>query len=120
MLANSQELYQWLEKGAYFCVCGDASRTAADVDRALHQVIEAAGNKSAEQAVEYVKQMKADNAILRTFTKRPQLINDHPNQHIVSLRAALAHGAHRDVAVPDPTAVVDRSVLSAPLAALKS
>jgi sulfite reductase (NADPH) flavoprotein alpha-component len=65
MLANSQELYQWLEKGAYFCVCGDASRMAADVDRALHQVIEAAGNKSAEQAVEYVKQMKADKRYLK-------------------------------------------------------
>ena len=65
MLANSQELYQWLRKGAYFCVCGDASRMAADVDRALHQVIEAAGNKSAEQAVEYVKQMKADKRYLK-------------------------------------------------------
>lgn len=65
MLANSQELYKWLEKGAYFCVCGDASRMAADVDRALHQVIEAAGNKSAEQAVEYVKKMKADKRYLK-------------------------------------------------------
>ena len=65
MLANSKELYQWLEKGAYFCVCGDASRMAADVDRALHQVIETAGNKSAEQAVDYVKQMKADKRYLK-------------------------------------------------------
>jgi sulfite reductase (NADPH) flavoprotein alpha-component len=65
MLANSQELYQWLEEGAYFCVCGDASRMAADVDQALHQVIESAGKKSAEQAAEYVKQMKADKRYLK-------------------------------------------------------
>ena len=65
MLANSQELYQWLEEGAYFCVCGDASRMAADVDQALHQVIESAGKKSAEQAEEYVKQMKADKRYLK-------------------------------------------------------
>tara|TARA_B110000003_G_scaffold268051_1_gene297033 strand:- start:47 stop:1846 length:1800 start_codon:yes stop_codon:yes gene_type:complete len=65
MLANSQELYQWLEEGAYFCVCGDASRMAADVDRALHQVIETAGKKSAEQAADYVKQMKADKRYLK-------------------------------------------------------
>ena len=28
MLANASELYAWLESGAYFYVCGDASRMA--------------------------------------------------------------------------------------------
>ena len=65
MLASRDELYNWLEQGAYFCVCGDASRMAADVDRALHQVIESAGNKSAEEAADYVKQMKADKRYLK-------------------------------------------------------
>lgn len=62
---HSQELYQWLEAGAYFCVCGDASRMAVDVDTALHELIAQEGGMSAEKAVEYVKQLKADKRYLR-------------------------------------------------------
>lgn len=65
MRENSKELYQWLEAGAYFCVCGDASRMAVDVDLALHEIIEQQGGKSAEQAVEYVKQLKTDKRYVR-------------------------------------------------------
>ena len=65
MLENSKELYEWLEAGAYFCVCGDASRMAVDVDKALHAVIEKEGGKSADEAIEYVKQLKADKRYMR-------------------------------------------------------
>ena len=50
MVENAAELYAWLEAGAHFYVCGDASRMAKDVDAALHTVIERAGGKTAEQA----------------------------------------------------------------------
>ena len=53
------ELYAWLEAGAHFYVCGDASRMAKDVDAALHQVIERAGGKTAAQAADYVQALKA-------------------------------------------------------------
>ncbi len=59
MLENAAELYAWLEAGAHFYVCGDASRMAKDVDLALHQVIERAGGKSPEQAASYVQALKA-------------------------------------------------------------
>jgi sulfite reductase (NADPH) flavoprotein alpha-component len=59
MLENAAELYAWLEAGAHFYVCGDASRMAKDVDLALHQVLEKAGGKSAEQAAAYVAALKA-------------------------------------------------------------
>jgi sulfite reductase (NADPH) flavoprotein alpha-component len=51
-------IYQWLEEGAHFYVCGDAARMAKDVDVALHQIVEQQGNKSAEQAAEYVEALK--------------------------------------------------------------
>jgi sulfite reductase (NADPH) flavoprotein alpha-component len=38
---------------------------AKDVDAALHQVIESAGGKTAEQAMEYVKQLKAAKRYVR-------------------------------------------------------
>jgi sulfite reductase (NADPH) flavoprotein alpha-component len=59
MLENAAELFAWLEAGAHFYVCGDASRMAKDVDVALHQVIEQAGAKSAEAAAAYVQALKA-------------------------------------------------------------
>src|SRR6185295_12659067 len=65
MLENAEEVWRWLEEGGAFYVCGDASRMAKDVDAALHQVIERAGGKSAEQAVEYVKQLKAQKRYQR-------------------------------------------------------
>lgn len=65
MLEQSQELYAWLEEGACFYICGDASRMAKDVDRALHQVIAAAGGKTAEQAAEYVKKLQLEKRYQR-------------------------------------------------------
>ena len=58
MLEQASELYSWLEAGAYFYVCGDASRMAKDVDTALHQVAEKAGGKSPEEAAAYVEELK--------------------------------------------------------------
>jgi len=65
MLENAQALYDWLEKGAYFYVCGDASRMAKDVDKALHQVIEMAGAKSPEEAAIYVDELKKARRYLK-------------------------------------------------------
>ncbi len=58
MAEHAAELYQWLEEGAHFYVCGDASRMAKDVDAALQKVVEKAGGKSTLQAAEYVEALK--------------------------------------------------------------
>jgi sulfite reductase (NADPH) flavoprotein alpha-component len=59
MQEQANELFAWLEQGAHFYVCGDAKRMAKDVDAALHEVIQRAGGKSAEQAMEYVAALKS-------------------------------------------------------------
>ena len=59
------ELWKWLENGAAFYVCGDASRMAKDVDQALHDVIQTHGGKSAEEAAAYVNQLKKDKRYQR-------------------------------------------------------
>lgn len=58
MLENGAEVYDWLEGGAYFYVCGDASRMAKDVDAALHQIVQKEGGKTPVEAAEYVEALK--------------------------------------------------------------
>ncbi|MFC7336563.1 sulfite reductase flavoprotein subunit alpha [Haloferula chungangensis] len=58
MIEQAKELYTWLEEGAYFYVCGDASRMAHDVNEALITVIETQGGKSREEAEAYVDALK--------------------------------------------------------------
>ncbi len=65
MLEHARELYQWLEDGACFYVCGDASRMAKDVDAALHQVVEQAGGKTTDGAAEYVNRLRATKRYAR-------------------------------------------------------
>ncbi len=59
MLEHARELWAWLEEGAHFYVCGDAKRMAKDVDAALREVVQRGGGKSADQAAEYVSQLKS-------------------------------------------------------------
>ena len=65
ILEAAEELYAWLEEGAIFYVCGDASRMAADVDKALHEVIQKAGGKTAEEAAAYMEKLKTDKRYRR-------------------------------------------------------
>ena len=58
MLAQSRELYAWLEEGAYFYVCGDAKRMAKDVEDALLQIIAKESGGGPEAARAYLDKMK--------------------------------------------------------------
>jgi sulfite reductase (NADPH) flavoprotein alpha-component len=58
MTESAAELWAWLEEGAHFFVCGDASRMAKDVDAALHKAVEVAGGKTPVEAAEYVEGLK--------------------------------------------------------------
>ena len=61
MMEEGEEFWKWLDEGAIFYVCGDKTRMAADVDAALHQIIEKFGGKTDEGAKEYVEAMKKEH-----------------------------------------------------------
>jgi len=65
MLENAAELWSWLQNGAHFYVCGDASRMAKDVDAALHRIAETAGGLGAEEAVAFIQKLKSDKRYQR-------------------------------------------------------
>lgn len=58
MQENAAELFAWLERGAYFYVCGDATRMAKDVETALLDAIAKGANATPDHANEYLAMMK--------------------------------------------------------------
>jgi sulfite reductase (NADPH) flavoprotein alpha-component len=58
MLQQAKDLYQWLEEGAHFYVCGDAARMAHDVHEALISIVESQAGISREAAEAYVENLK--------------------------------------------------------------
>lgn len=60
MLEYGAQLWSWLEEGAQFNVCGDASQMAKEVDAALKKVALIHGGLSLEAATAYIGQMAAD------------------------------------------------------------
>ena len=65
MLENGKDLFAMLEEGGHFYVCGDATRMAKDVDRALHEVIATHGAKSEDEAAEYVNALRREKRYVR-------------------------------------------------------
>ncbi|MFT4306591.1 MAG: flavodoxin domain-containing protein [Microbacterium sp.] len=60
---NAAELVRWLRDGAYFYVCGDGKRMAADVDDALNEI--ASAQLGAEAGAELVEQLHREKRYLR-------------------------------------------------------
>jgi sulfite reductase (NADPH) flavoprotein alpha-component len=65
MQEQGVELWKWLEDGAHFYVCGDASRMAKDVDATLRSVVRQHGAMSDDRAQEYVSRMIKEKRYVR-------------------------------------------------------
>jgi sulfite reductase (NADPH) flavoprotein alpha-component len=58
LLENGKEVYEWLEQGAHFYVCGDAMHMAKDVENALISIVREHGGKSEADAKAYVVELR--------------------------------------------------------------
>ena len=65
MLEKKAELWSWLNDGAVFYVCGDASRMAKDVDLALRSIAQSEGGVSEEDAGSWVKNLQKERRYLK-------------------------------------------------------
>ncbi len=54
MRESGAEVWRWFEAGAHVYVCGDAKRMAKDVERAIIDIAQAHGGRSAEAAVDFL------------------------------------------------------------------
>ena len=64
---NGKEIWEWLDNGAYFFICGDKQYMAKDVHKALIDIAEKHGKMKREDAEHYVNQtlMKEEHRYLR-------------------------------------------------------
>lgn len=58
MREAGSELWAWLQEGAHFYVCGDASRMAKDVEAGLLEVFETHGGLAPADALEYLATLR--------------------------------------------------------------
>ncbi|MEJ7681776.1 MAG: hypothetical protein WKG06_28810 [Segetibacter sp.] len=65
MLQNGEEFYNWINNGASIYVCGAKEPMSADVEDTLMQIVEKFGNKTIEEAVQFVEQLKEDGRYLK-------------------------------------------------------
>ncbi|MFI7237461.1 molybdopterin-dependent oxidoreductase [Streptomyces cyaneofuscatus] len=65
MREHGPRLWQWLQDGAHFYVCGDASRMAKDVDQALKDIAVTHGGMNADEASAYVRRLASDRRYVR-------------------------------------------------------
>ena len=65
MLEKKAQMWSWLNEGAVFYVCGDASRMAKDVDQALRSIAQDEGQMSEEDAAGWVKGLQKEKRYLK-------------------------------------------------------
>ncbi len=58
MREEAADLWDWLQRGAHFYVCGDAKRMAADVEKAIVEVAQSQGQMDAAAAKAFVTDLK--------------------------------------------------------------
>jgi sulfite reductase (NADPH) flavoprotein alpha-component len=65
MLKHGAEFFDWINNGASIYVCGAKEPMSVDVEDTLMQIVEKFGNKTIEQAVQFVEQLKEDGRYLK-------------------------------------------------------
>jgi sulfite reductase (NADPH) flavoprotein alpha-component len=65
MLEQAAQLFDWLQRGAYLYVCGDARHMAEDVQQALLAIIAQQGRLDAAAARQYLVKMRQDKRYQR-------------------------------------------------------
>jgi len=65
MMQHGSELYQWLTNGASLYICGAKEPMSVDVENTLVQIVETFGNKSKDEATQFVQQLKEDGRFMK-------------------------------------------------------
>lgn len=62
---RGEQVWQWLQQGAYLYICGDAARMAKDVEQALLDIVMQFGHKNSDEADEYLSELRLERRYQR-------------------------------------------------------
>ncbi|MEJ7769590.1 MAG: flavodoxin domain-containing protein [Chitinophagaceae bacterium] len=65
MLTEGEEFFHWLDSGAFLYICGTKLPMSIDVENTLLKIIRKYGNRSQEEAIQYLDDMKEDGRYLK-------------------------------------------------------
>ena len=65
MYENKQELFKWIDNGAFIYVCGDMTYMAKDVENMLINIISVEKKCTEDDAINYLKDLKREKRYLR-------------------------------------------------------
>lgn len=63
LMENEEELFEWIDNGACFYICGDKKNMAEGVNEALLDIIQNQAGMNREQAKQYMKEMKREKRL---------------------------------------------------------
>ncbi len=64
MLEHKKSFWDWIQRGCYIYVCGDAEEMAKDVDAALQRIVHEEGHLPEEEARKFVKALRLEKRYL--------------------------------------------------------
>lgn len=65
MLKHGAELYSWLKNGASIYVCGAKEPMSVDVEDTLMQIVQKHGEKTIEESVQFIEQLRDESRYLK-------------------------------------------------------
>ena len=65
MYENKQDLFKWIDAGAFIYVCGDMTHMAKDVENMLINIIAEEKKCTEDDAINYLKNLKREKRYLR-------------------------------------------------------
>lgn len=65
MLEEGASLFEWMDSGAFLYICGSKVPMSIDVENSLLKIIRKHGNRSQEEAIQYLDDMKEDGRYLK-------------------------------------------------------
>jgi sulfite reductase (NADPH) flavoprotein alpha-component len=65
MYKNGEAFFEWIDSGAYVYVCGAKEPMSVDVENCILKIIEDFGNRSKEEAIDYLDMMKEEGRYLK-------------------------------------------------------
>lgn len=65
MMKQAQEIYEWIESGAFVYLCGNKNPMSTDVENTLVHIVQLQTGKSANEAVDFLEQLKEEGRFVK-------------------------------------------------------